>query len=59
MRVIRNRDFRIINFRMPQLFPFKTIETLVVNRLQSLDLALNRHISAASQDILPVFAAAR
>ena len=42
--VVGNGDFGIVDIWMPELFPFETVEALISNGTQSLDLALDRDV---------------
>ena len=57
-RIIRDRNFGVVDVRMPELFPFETIEAFVVDRAQRLDLALDGDVASPSQHILAIFTAA-
>src|SRR6516164_1508636 len=53
-RIIRKRDFGVLQIRMPDLFPLEAVITRVSNAAQSLDLPLDRHIALPREHIVPV-----
>ena len=50
-RVIGDCDLRVGDIRVPELFPFEAVKSLVMNRTESLNLALDRNIPSPGQHI--------
>jgi hypothetical protein len=50
-RVIGDCDLRVGDIRVPELFPFEAVKPLVMNRTESLNLALDRNIPSPGQHI--------
>ena len=56
--VVGYGDFWILQIRVPDFFPFETIETFVADSLQGFDLALYGNCASAGQDVFAIFASA-
>src|SRR2546422_1409609 len=55
-RVLRERDVRLFNFRVPPLLPLEAVEPAVADLRERRDLPFHGHVTRSGEDVAPVVA---